>query len=361
MKKILAILSVVIATNFIAACSSREVQRIPVSDIQPTTIQSATEAPTAATTTEIPTTEPETVEITFNFMGDCTLGTQLGANTPGRFNATADIKPATYFFDGVRDILNEGTFNITNCEGVLSDGPVTEVYKDYSPAFWFKSSAKNARIFSENNIHLVGIANNHINDYNAQGRLDTIGALEANGVLWSDNTNDVILEHKGIKIAFFCLTLWNANLPGELCQKIQNASQTTDLQIVLFHGGTENIHTPDSYKVSYARAFADAGADLVVGSHPHVLQPIEKYNGVNIVYSLGNFVYGGHSHPENRTIVYQHTFTFEDNVLTGSEEEVFPCYIYTGSVNEYQPTLIDDPEDKQLVLDFMYGNADSPL
>lgn len=308
-----------------------------------------------------PPTEPPPTEIVLNFMGDCTLGTQHGADTPGRFNATADAQPPTYFFDGVREILEEGTFNITNCEGVLSDGPVTEAYKDYDPAFWFKSSAKNAKVFSENDIDLVGIANNHINDYCAQGRLDTIGALENNGVLWCDNTNDVVLEYEGIKIAVFCTTLWHADAPNGICTKISEASSETDLQIVFFHGGTEYIHSPDSYKVDYAHKFVDAGADLVVGSHPHVLQPIEVYNGVNIVYSLGNFVYGGNSRPENRTIVYQHKFVFDGKTLIGGSEKVFPCYIYTGSVNEYQPTLIDDPEDKQLVLDFMYGKADSPL
>ncbi len=361
MKKLLSFLTISAIALSSAACSSRTV---PSADIN-TNIENnteyiaATEAPTLPPT-EAPT-EPPPIEITLNFMGDCTLGTQHGADTPGRFNATADAQPPTYFFDGVREIIEEGTFNISNCEGVLSDGPVTEAYKDYDPAFWFKSSAKNARIFSENGIDLVGIANNHINDYCAQGRLDTIGALENNGILWCDNTNDVVLEYEGIKIAVFCTTLWHPDAPNGICSKISEASANTDLQIVFFHGGTEYLHSPDSYKVQYAHSFVDAGADLVVGSHPHVLQPIEVYNGVNIVYSIGNFVYGGNSRPENRTVVYQHKFTFDDKVLVDSSEEVFPCYIYTGDVNEYQPTLIDDPEDKQLVLDFMYGKADSPL
>ncbi|MBE6861804.1 MAG: CapA family protein [Ruminococcus sp.] len=361
MKKLLSFLTFSVFALASVSCSSRIVPSANINTetekIEENTIPigELTVPPTEAPT------EPTPVEITINFMGDCTLGTQHGADTPGRFNATADAQPAHYFFDGVREILEEGTFNITNCEGVLSDGPVTEAFKDYDPAFWFKSSAKNAKVFSENGIDLVGIANNHINDYNAQGRLDTIGALENNGVLWCDNTNDVVLEYEGIRIAVFCTTLWHPDAPNGICSRITEASANTDLQIVFFHGGTEYIHSPDSYKVQYAHSFVDAGADLVIGSHPHVLQPIEVYNGVNIVYSIGNFVYGGNSRPENRTVVYQHKFTFDDKVLVDSSEEVFPCYIYTGDVNEYQPTLIDDPEDKQLVLDFMYGKADSPL
>lgn len=356
-------LSLILAGFFLSAacsCSAKTVPSVNIDNYNPADAEEINETLPLNEATQPPTESPY-IDITLNFMGDCTLGTQLGADTPGRFNATADSNPHTYFFDGVREILEHGTFNISNCEGVLSDRPLTEAYKDYSPAFWFKSSAKNAGVFSENGIDLVGISNNHINDYNSQGRLDTIETLEKHGVLWSDPTNDVVLEHGGIKIAFFFTTLWGGNVQSVIAEKIKNASQNTDLQIVFFHGGTEYIHAPDSYKVQCAHSFANAGADLVIGSHPHVLQPIEVYNGVNIVYSIGNFVYGGNTTPENRTVVYQHTFTFDDKQLIGSYEHVYPCYIYTGSINEYQPVLIDDPDDKQLVLDFMYGKASSPL
>lgn len=308
-------------------------------------------------------TEPEdnTVEITLNFMGDCTLGTYCGEFTERRFNETAERVQPEYFFEGVRTVLEEGTFNITNCEGVFTDNPLEEIYKDYTPAFWFKSPAKNARVFSVNGIDVVGIANNHIGDYGEEGIRDTKAALDENVIRWSDSTKPVVLEKDGIKIMLFCVALWDDIVPDELCRQIEEYSETIDLQIVFFHGGTENIHQPDSYKIDYCHRFADAGADLVVGSHPHVLQPLENYNGVNIVHSLGNFVYGGHTAPENRTIVFQQKFSFEDGELTESSEEIYPCYIYTGEMNEYQPVLIDDETDRQAVLDFMYGETDSPF
>lgn len=301
------------------------------------------------------------VDITLNFMGDCTLGTYCGEFTENRFNETAERVSPGYFFEGVKDILDKGTFNITNCEGVFTDNDLEEVYKDYSPAFWFKSPAKNAGIFSHNGIDVVGIANNHIGDYGSEGRLDTIKALVENNVQWSDSTRPVILEYNGIKIVLFCIATWDDGMPEYLCTQIQEYSYETDLQIVFFHGGTENIHTPDDHKVEYAHQFIDAGADLIVGSHPHVLQPIEEYNGVKIVYSLGNFVYGGHTAPENRTIVYTYTFHFDKKKLLSKEEEIHPCYIYTGEMNAFQPVPIDDEQDKQMVLDFMHGKIDSPL
>lgn len=305
--------------------------------------------------------EDDVVEITLNFMGDCTLGTYCGEFTEKRFNETAERVEPEYFFEGVRSVLDDGSFNITNCEGVFTDNPLEEIYKDYSPAFWFKSPAKNARVFSVNGIDIVGIANNHIGDYGEEGIYDTKEALEENGILWSDSANPVLIEKDGIKIVIFCVAMWDYIVPDELCSQIMEYSESTDLQIVFYHGGTENIHYPDDYKIDYCHRFVDAGADLVVGSHPHVLQPLEYYNGVNILYSLGNFVYGGHTAPENRTIVYQHKFSFENGELTGSREKIFPCYIYTGEMNEFQPVLIDDEDDRQAVLDFMYGETDSPF
>lgn len=306
--------------------------------------------------------KPKKSEIVFNFMGDCTLGTYCGEYTPERFNETADRVEPEYFFEGVKHILDKGTFNITNCEVVLTDNPLVEVDKGYEPAFWFKSPAKNAQIFSKNGIDAVTIANNHIADYGQDGIDDTIAALESYGVKWGNNSTPVLLEKDGIKIVLFCVETWDEVVTsGEILTQIQNYSATTDLQIVFFHSGTEKIHYPDAHKIEYAHQFVDAGADLVIGSHPHVLQPIEVYNDVTIVYSLGNFVYGGNTHPENRTIVYTHTFNFEGRKLTGESNEIHPCYIYTGEMNAFQPTIIDDETDRQIVLDFMDGLLDSPL
>ena len=64
-----------------------------------------------------------------------------------------------------------------------------------------------------------------------------------------------------------------------------------------FHGGTEKEHVPDDWLVELCHKYADMGVDLIVGSHPHVLRPMEEYNGVDIIYSLGNFCYGGNRLP----------------------------------------------------------------
>lgn len=131
--------------------------------------------------------------------------------------------------------------------------------------------------------------------------------------------------------------------------------------MVYFHGGTEGVHQPDGWKQSVCHAFVDNGADLVIGSHPHVLEKREFYNGVPIVYSLGNFCFGGNSFPENRTLIYQYTLHIQDEVVTGYDENMIPCYVYSAESNNYQPSIIEDESIKERVLDFMNGNADSPF
>ena len=101
---------------------------------------------------------------------------------------------------------------------------------------------------------------------------------------------------------------------------------------------------------------------MVIGNHPHVLQPMETYKDVDIVYSLGNFCFGGSKRPENRTIIYQIELTVSnDKELIKWESNIIPCYVYTGNLNNYQPAIIKDNNEKQKVLDFMDWLRSSPL
>ena len=102
----------------------------------------------------------------------------------------------------------------------------------------------------------------------------------------------------------------------------------------------------------------DSGIDLVVGHHPHVLQPIEVYNGKTIIHSLGNFVFGGSRSEENRTIVYQHTITLLEGEIVEISEEIIPCYVYT---EPYKPGIITDENEIAALNAFLNGESDSPI
>lgn len=113
------------------------------------------------------------------------------------------------------------------------------------------------------------------------------------------------------------------------------------LSLQSFHWGEEKAEYPNDVQVELAHAAIDAGADLVLGHHPHVLQGIEQYKGKNIVYSLGNFCFGGNMYPSDMdTMIFQQTFTLkggklqEDNVTN-----IIPCSISSvEDYNNYQPT-----------------------
>jgi len=161
-------------------------------------------------------------------------------------------------------------------------------------------------------------------------------------------------------VALICNGLWNEGQAAHIAARIEEASAQSDFQIVFYHGGKEGVHTPEAWRVRASRRLVDAGADLVVGNHPHVLQPLETYRGVDILYSVGNFCYGGNRQPENRTAVYKLLLTVEDGKLTEQASSIIPCYVYTGKTNNWQPAPIADGKEKARVLDFLHGKAELP-
>ena len=114
-----------------------------------------------------------------------------------------------------------------------------------------------------------------------------------------------------------------------------------ELVIVIFHWGNESETVPDTNQMTLGRLAIDEGADLVCGHHPHVLQGIETYKGKNIVYSLGNFCFGGNSSPSDMdTMIFQQTFTItSDGVQADNVTNIIPCSISSADgYNNYQPT-----------------------
>ena len=113
----------------------------------------------------------------------------------------------------------------------------------------------------------------------------------------------------------------------------------------MFHWGIEGENVPESEQVSLAHAAIDAGCDLVIGGHPHVLQGVEYYKNRYICYSMSNFCFGGNTHPADfDTMMYQQTFTFKDGQLvmddaTRAQVDIIPCSVSSSSsINNYQPT-----------------------
>lgn len=313
-----------------------------------------------------PTPEPSLGEgdftIDLSFTGDMILAQYLNCPHKDAFGFYNDNYPANYFLEEVKHIFEKDDFTVVNLENVLSDRELEPVAKNYTPAYWFKSKAANIDILKLAGVEAVNLNNNHTGDYGTEGLNDTIATVTGAGLQYGHNNNTIILEKNGFKIAVVCVGLWReASVPYAITL-LNRAKQVSDYQIVFFHGGKEGIHRPENWKIRGARAFVDNGADLVIGSHPHVLQPREYYNGAEIVYSLGNFCYGGSRVPQNRTAIYTARLTVNaQKQVLHTSSEIIPCFVYTGKLNNYRPAIVEDAAIKQRILDFMNNKRSSPL
>ena len=303
--------------------------------------------------------EPCNLKITFT--GDVLLASYKNQTTSGSFNEYAKNKDATYFLQNVCDIFLNDDLTIVNLENVLTDSNLKEVQKDHNPAYWFRSKTSNTNILTSSGVEAVSLANNHVGDYGSQGRKDTIAAVEKAGLLYGNNDKTFYFEKEGFRVAIICHGLWSEWQANDIIARIKEAEKDSDFQIVYYHGGKEGTHSPEDWKIRASRKLVDNGADLVIGNHPHVLQPMENYNGVDIVYSMGNFCFGGNRRPENRTIIYQINLVIEDGKLVSKSSEIIPCYVYTGDSNNYCPKIIEDENIKQKVIDFMNWKIKSPI
>lgn len=332
------------------------------------TLATSTEAATIATITATPTEEPKiNTTIKLSFIGDCMLATYGGEDYEGSLNWYADNYPTTYFFDEVRTIFEADDFTIANCENVFTDEDLPQREKPWKRVFWFRSKKKNARIFADNSIEAVTIANNHLYDYSDEGAEDTREALNEAGVLWGEDENIIYLEKDGYRLAVICISTCGMKGGGgnleearSKLQYLKEAQEHSDFQIVYYHGGTEKSYKIEDWCVEMAKEYIDEGADLILGAHPHVLQPLGEYNGVDIAYSLGNFCYGGHNAPKNRTIIYQYTIEVVDDEVASKTYNIIPCYVYTRSTNNWQPDIIEDEDQINRVLLFMKAERSDP-
>lgn len=370
MRKILMIATPVLL-SFIIIFTCYRLQKkeaVPFSEHTKTTDAQVFESTGQTTQTRQETTTPSSFQIKLSFVGDCLCATDARTSYDNCFEEVADRKNPSYFLANVQSLFLNDDFTIADCENVYSDSKnlaMSDKGQYSNPnieAYWFKTKAKNAQILSVGGIDMVSIDNNHINDYGLQGHEDTRKALNDANVQWGEEGKIVYYEKNGYRIAIICVSMYHDGVVDAIKGYLKKAEKRSDYQIIYFHGGEEAVHTAETWKINACHTLIDSGADLIIGDHPHVLQPREIYHGKTIIYSMGNFIFGGNRHPENRTIIYQHTLTVDLQTNLSSEKgKIIPCYVYTGETNNWQPALIKDKRTKQKVLDFMNGKTNSPL
>ena len=292
------------------------------------------------------------VSLTLSVVGDCTLGTDETFDYDTSLNAYYENYGADYFLQNVKDIFSTDDLTIANFEGTLTDSDERE-----DKTFAFKAPASYASILTGGSVEAVNTANNHSHDYGEQSFNDTLAALDDAGIVHFGYDETAVMDVKGIKVRLVGIYELYDHLEREQQLKDNIAKVKADgaqLIVVIFHWGNETETVPDSNQTTLGRIAIDEGADLVCGHHPHVLQGIETYKGRNIVYSLGNFCFGGNSSPSDMdTMIYQQTFTIDaDGVKKDNVTNIIPCSISSAAYdgyNNYQPTPAEGDEATRIL------------
>lgn len=301
------------------------------------------------TTTPEPTAE--SVSITVSMVGDCTLGTDVNFDQSTSFDAFYQMKnDPGYFFQNVKDIFTADDLTVANMEGTLTTSNDRQ-----QKTFAFKGDPSYTEILTRGGVEATNLANNHSHDYGDQSYEDTIQYLEAAGITTFGYDRTAVMDVKGIKVGLIGIYELKDGL-GRQQQVIDTIQEVKDqgaqVIIVSFHWGTEKSNVPDDIQKTLAHLAVDQGADLVVGHHQHVLQGIEKYQGKNIVYSLGNFCFGGNKNPSDKdTMIFQQTFTVENGELVEDDvTNIIPCSLSSESgYNNYQPMVLEGSEKERVL------------
>lgn len=294
----------------------------------------------------------DSVSLTLSVVGDCTLGTDETFDYDTSLNAYYENYGADYFLQNVKDIFSADDLTIANFEGTLTDSDERE-----DKTFAFKAPASYASILTGGSVEAVNTANNHSHDYGDQSFDDTLAALDDAGIVHFGYDETAVMDVKGIKVGLVGIYELYDHLEREQQLKDNIAKVKADgaqLIVAIFHWGNETETVPDSNQTTLGRIAIDEGADLVCGHHPHVLQGIETYKGRNIVYSLGNFCFGGNSSPSDMdTMIYQQTFTIDaDGVKKDNVTNIIPCSISSAAYdgyNNYQPTPAEGDEATRIL------------
>lgn len=299
-------------------------------------VPTATEATTIPENTVPETTQSQPPRYILSFAGDCTLGNF--AEDYGSEGSFMDIvgNHYNYPFENVRKWFSKDEFTFVNFEGTLTDSTET-IDKDFN----FHAPPDYAKILTAGSVEAVNLANNHTYDYGETGFQDTMSALEQENIPYV-LSNDTLLyttEH-GLTIGIYSSN-FGINI-GDMPHKLaQLRDSGAEIIIVSMHWGTEMEYTPEDEQIQYAHMAIDAGADIVFGHHPHVLQPMETYGDGLILYSMGNFSFGGNFSPSDMdtAIFQQEVIRNPDGTVGLGEHTIIPCSVSSDeSYNNYQPT-----------------------
>lgn len=311
--------------------------------------------PPATPSTSPPITPPTAIRVMA--VGDIMLG---GTAAP-----ELAVLGYDYPFALVGDVLRRGDIVFGNLEGPLTLRGQPARDKRYI----FRSPpARVVPALKAAGFNVLSLANNHMLDYGVEGLEDSMSALTAAGIHFAGAGMNAaqarapaLIEVHGRRFAILAYSL---TLPEEFYaaptrpgtafgheahvrSDVARARQAADAVIVSFHWGQEGTTALREYQQRIGRAAIDAGAQIVVGHHPHILQGVECYSGGVILHSLGNFVFGSYSKTARRSAIAEIVFA-NDATVHWQELRLLPLDV-DNTVRNFQPQRLDGGEADAVV------------
>lgn len=308
------------------------------------------------TPTPTPTPVPTPEYFTISCVGDNTLWstTQFEANQVGLPKTVGDNY--AYPYSNTAQYFKDDEYTLANLECTFSDSKLRS-----SQMFYFCAPTAYASILTEGGVDFVTTANNHALDFGETGLQSTLAVLDTIGMPYgTERQSQIVTTPNGLRLGIY--TAGNDMRPdwktdeAVAAVKALKEEQGADYVICMFHWGLELYYTPNENQTKLAHAVADAGADLVYASHPHCLQPIEEYNGTIILYSLGNWVFGGSTRPSDpdTAIVQIKVKRDVDGTVSNDGFTAIPCCVSSNlegaakmadNYNNYCPTPYEEGSD----------------
>jgi len=300
--------------------------------------------------TETAETEPLPERFLLTFVGDCTLGCRDSHAFAGYGFFKTIGEDYSFPFRNVLDYFENDELTCINLEGTF-----TEQGYPMEKEHTFRAPTSYVNLLTRNSVEFVTLANNHTMDYGQVGYDSTIATLKNAGIPYVErDCSTVVTTENGLKIGFYGAVYYNMETEV-ITGAIRQLREESDIVVFVPHWGFETNPHRNEEQMKLAHAVIDAGADIVWGSHPHVLQEMEGYNDGIIFYSLGNFSFGGNIYPEDydSALIQQEVIRDADGTVSLGQTIVVPVRISTeASRNNYQPIPYEkDSEDYLRVLE----------
>ena len=356
------VLLLIAEVAFLARMATREPEELIQNPPAAETIQTTAAPETMPPETTVPPTTipPEPERFLLTFTGDVTPGCMPGQfNNPKAYVGTVG-DDYEFPFRNMRHVFEADDFTFINLEVVLG----LNVGKQAGKTFVFSGPEEYVQIMTSSSVEAVTLANNHVEDFGIEGYENTKRVLDEAGVAYvEEDKTTIFVTESGLRIGLYADSFDFST--GDIEDNIASLkAEGAEIIICAFHWGTEGAYRHNDKQERYAHAAIDAGADIVVGNHPHVLQEMEEYNGKMIFYSLGNFSFGGNDHPKDydSAVIQMEILREYDGTVRFGELTIIPiCISSVSDRNNYQPTPYPEgSEAYNRVLEKLEGTYSGP-